>query len=256
MAMLYRTDDPGKWGTGKGANLTPGEVDNNFWEIIQRLVSLETDPPEAASISNIEVIGTQMMIYLSDGTQYGPYTLPVASFRFRGKWIAGNTYTVLDLVTVKQSGLYRVNINHTADATFDPARTIGGNPVYTLVFGELAYVYNFGLFYPMRPGQGIASDSYMAARLFEYGVILSAGLPGSLAKLRVPPALDLSFPIRDQDDTDLGSIDFTAGNPVGTFTFDADWTGEIGDYVYVAPPDVIDDAARDLMVTIVGTRVM
>jgi hypothetical protein len=34
---VYRTDDVARWGAGKGSNLTPAEVDVNFWGIIQRL---------------------------------------------------------------------------------------------------------------------------------------------------------------------------------------------------------------------------
>ena len=39
--MLYRTDDPARWGIGKGANLTPAEVDGNFRELAERLVAVE-----------------------------------------------------------------------------------------------------------------------------------------------------------------------------------------------------------------------
>jgi len=252
MAITYRT--AGDWGAGKGANLTPAEVDENFWEAIQRIISLEEDPPQAADISNIEVIGTQMKIYLSNGDEYGPYTLPYVMFRSRGEWVGGENYAFLDLVTVKGRGLYFVNVSHTADAEFDPSKQISGEDVYTLVFGESSYVYSFGIFYPMRPGQGIAADSYMAAHILAYAITLPAGLEGSVAKLRVAPAVDLVMNIFDQDATALGSITFSAGETDGVFAFDNEWVGEVGDYVYVAPPTVVDDAARDLMVTIVGSR--
>lgn len=254
MATIYRTT--GAWGAGKGANLTPAEVDNNFWGIVQRVLAIETNPPSPAEISNIEVVGTQMMIYLSNGDSYGPYTLPYATFRFRGEWAPATNYVFMDIVTVRQKGLYFIDQTHTSDATFDPTKQLGGEDVYTLMFGELAYVYNFGLFYPMRPGQGIAAGGYMAARLFEYAVGLSAGLPGSLAKLRVAPAADLAFEILDQDDTSLGEIQFAAGERDGTFNFASNWSGDVGDYIYIAPPDTLDTDARDLMVTIVGTRIL
>lgn len=256
MAIIYRTTDGAKWGSGKGANLTAGEVDNNFWDLAERTLALESNPPQAAEISNIEVIGSQMMIYLSNGDSYGPYTLPVAMFRFRGEWSPTTNYAFMDLVTVRQLGLYFVNQTHTSDDTFDPARQESGENVYTLMFGESSYVYNFGFFYPMRPGQGITSGGYMAARLFEYPVGLAAGLPGSLAKLRVAPAADLTFDICDKDDNVLGDITFAATETEGVFTFDNDWTGDVGDILYLAPPVSLDDDARDLMVTIVGTRIL
>lgn len=34
---VYRTDDNARWGAGKGSNLTPAEVDLNFWGVIQRI---------------------------------------------------------------------------------------------------------------------------------------------------------------------------------------------------------------------------
>jgi hypothetical protein len=42
MAIVYRTDDGARWGAGKVSNLAPAEVDVNFWEVVQRLVSLKT----------------------------------------------------------------------------------------------------------------------------------------------------------------------------------------------------------------------
>lgn len=254
MAIKYRT--AGDWGAGTGADLNPEDVDENFWELAERLLALETNPPSPAEISNIEVVGTQMMIYLSNGDSYGPYTLPYLMFRSRGDWAPATNYSFLDLTTVAGRGLYFVNITHTSDATFDPDKEIGGEKVYTLVFGESAYVYRFGLFYPMRPGQGISGGSYMAAHLFVEQVTLPAGLAGSSARLRVAPTAELVFNIYDQDDTLLGNLTFAATETTGTFTFDDDWTADADDYVYFAPPSALDDTARDLMVTIAGTRTL
>lgn len=254
MAIIFRTSDPAKWGAGKGSNLSPQEVDNNFFEIVQQIESLLANLPQPAEISNIEVIGTQMMIYLSNGDHYGPYTLPYVVYRYRGEWKPNETYSFLDMVTVKQRGLYFVNINHTSDAAFDPDRTINGNPVYTLMFGESAYIYDIGFFYPMRPGQGIGAGGYMAAHLLLRAITLPSGLPGSAAKLRIAPAADLSFAIKDQDGSSLGILTFSAGETDGVFTFNDDWQGEPGDYLYLAPPDALDDAARDLMVTLSAIR--
>lgn len=79
----YRTAGP--WGAGTGAgvggNLTPEQVDQNFWGHEQRIKSMEDNPPEPVNISNITVSGTQMTIYLEDSTAFGPFTLPQAAFR-------------------------------------------------------------------------------------------------------------------------------------------------------------------------------
>ncbi|PSJ55755.1 hypothetical protein [Pseudaminobacter soli (ex Li et al. 2025)] len=79
MTEVYRTDGP--WGLGKGSNLTPGEVDANFWGLTQRVAELLADIPAPVNISNIDVSGTQMKIFLEDGRQFGPFTLPQANFR-------------------------------------------------------------------------------------------------------------------------------------------------------------------------------
>lgn len=79
MTITYRT--AGAWGAGKGSNLTPAEVDGNFWDLVQQIAAIIADIPAPAEISNIVVTGTQMTIYLENGTSFGPFTLPQANFR-------------------------------------------------------------------------------------------------------------------------------------------------------------------------------
>lgn len=49
MAVVYRTDGP--WGSGLGTNLTAPQVDNNFWELVQRLTTLETRTPATDTLT-------------------------------------------------------------------------------------------------------------------------------------------------------------------------------------------------------------
>lgn len=79
MTITYRT--AGAWGAGKASNLTPVEVDENFYDHEQRIADMEANPPEPNNISNIEVVGTQMTIHIEGGTSFGPFTLPQANFR-------------------------------------------------------------------------------------------------------------------------------------------------------------------------------
>jgi hypothetical protein len=132
----YRTS--GAWGPGEGRNLTAGEVDDNFYGHETRIGDLETDPPAAVGISNFVVDGTQLTIFLSNGTQFGPYTLPTAVFRSRGEWAAATGYFAMDLVTVAGSGLYLVLQNHTSDATFDEDATNSSGDLYQLIFPSYA----------------------------------------------------------------------------------------------------------------------
>lgn len=253
MAITYRTTGP--WGAGKGSNLTPTEVDTNFKTLKDEIDALTGSPPTAVGISNIEVIGTQMKIFLSDGTSYGPYTLPYVMFHSRGDWAPDTLYSTLDLITVPQKGLYLVNKDHESGDEFDPDLVVDGVPAYSLVFPELSYIYDIAFFYPGKPGFGIASGGYMLAHMFCRDILFAAGLTDSLAKLRVAPAADMSFPIY-VNTTEIGTLTFAAGVTDGVFTFDDAVQMQVGDILNVGPAAAgLDADARDLTVTFIGMRV-
>jgi hypothetical protein len=127
---------PGPWGPGKGANLQPSEVDGNFWAIAQAIVDLESNPAQPVGIESIVVSGTQMTIYLTDGSVMGPFTLPVLTFRWRGEWMPDSTYAELDVFTVEDTGIFLVVLDHTSGATFDPDIAVGGEPALVQMFGS------------------------------------------------------------------------------------------------------------------------
>lgn len=134
--ITFRTLGP--WGAGKGANLQPSEVDNNFWSLGQAIVSLQNNPALPNGIASISVSGTQMTIYLNDGTVLGPYTLPVLTFRWRGEWQPTTAYAELDVFTVKDIGIFLVQIDHVSPFEFDPNMTDGsGNPYLLQLFGSV-----------------------------------------------------------------------------------------------------------------------
>lgn len=133
MTQTYRTDDLTRWGSGKGSNLTPAEVDINFWDIIQRLLTLEALPDAAAYIDHFEISGTSLYVHMSDSTVFGPYTLPIATFLARGEWAAATNYAVLDTFTIN-GGLYLAIFPHTSAATFDAGANDGaGHDYYVLM---------------------------------------------------------------------------------------------------------------------------
>ncbi len=76
--IVYRTVGP--WGPGKGSNLTPTEVDENFDGLHNRVLVIELNPPLPVEISSITVVGSAMTINMADGSKFGPFTLPVATF--------------------------------------------------------------------------------------------------------------------------------------------------------------------------------
>lgn len=131
MPLTYRTDDAELWGTGKGAKLTSHEIDSNFWDLNIRLIQVEQNPATPNGITSIQVIGTQMTIFLADGTPQGPFTIPIAMIHYRGDWVTDFEYNELDIITVPDDGLYLVLLNHQSGETFDPNANNGvGSPLY------------------------------------------------------------------------------------------------------------------------------
>jgi len=125
--LTYRTDGP--WGAGKGSNLTPVEVDQNFWELVQDIAEKAV---QGVGIANIIVVGNEFSFVLTDHTILGPYTLPVATFNNRGAWAPGVNYFINDIVT-NDNAVYLVIFNHVSEDTFDPNANDGhGNNFYSL----------------------------------------------------------------------------------------------------------------------------
>lgn len=132
--IVFRTLGP--WGAGKGANLSPAEVDSNFWALAQSIFELQNDPAVPNGIAAISVAGTQMTITLQDGQVLGPYTLPVLTFRWRDEWLPATIYAALDVVKVTDLGIFMCQVTHTSGATFDPDLLIGGAAVWLQLFGS------------------------------------------------------------------------------------------------------------------------
>ena len=100
MTQTYRTDDGARWGTGQGFNLTPAQVDINFWDLIQRVLVLEALPDAAAGIDHFEIVGIDMYVHMTDDTVLGPYELPVATFHDRGIWAPSTGYSKMDTFSI------------------------------------------------------------------------------------------------------------------------------------------------------------
>jgi hypothetical protein len=107
----------GDWGTGIGVPLSSMQVDLNFWQLLLRIVNLEENPIQPNQIEMIEVIGNKMTIHMSDYTTFGPFTLPVAAFRFTGAFQGNHDYKTYDLLLANE-GLYMVLHDFTSGPTF------------------------------------------------------------------------------------------------------------------------------------------
>lgn len=72
--ITFRT--AGAWGPGKGSNLTPAEVDENFNDLDGRVSEIEDNPPSPNQIADITQTGDQITIVMEDASTFGPFTLP------------------------------------------------------------------------------------------------------------------------------------------------------------------------------------
>lgn len=136
MALTYRGD--GAWGIGKGSNLTAPEFDGNTYTHFLAIQDLIDNPPEAVSIDDFLIVGSQLTITLTDATTRGPFTLPVARHRYRGAWAPATAYLDTDLVSVASLGFYFVLQDHTSAATFDEEASNSGGDFYRLFIPNIA----------------------------------------------------------------------------------------------------------------------
>lgn len=266
--IVFRTTDGARWGaaggTGTGGNLTPLQFDENMWAFLTRLQALEDNPPVAVSITGFTVIGSQFLVNMTDATTRGPYDLPIATFRDVGEWVNNLPLLPLDFFTVAHSGFYRTLIGHTTPASpalfdanaidEDSGSPTFGEPLYQLVYGDDAAVYDFGFFYPGKPGIGVDDGSAIAGHVFVKTVTMPALLANSRARLKVAAGATLSFPI-EHNGTEVGSVNFASGQTSGTFTFTDDVDVVVGDVVALIKPAGVDSAARELSVTFACIRV-
>lgn len=143
MAIIYRTAGP--WGAGKGANLVPGEVDGNFFDVDKRVTHIEDIMPAAANgIAFFSASGNQFYVHMTDGTIQGPFILPQQAWNFRGEWTTSTIYNVNDVVTAN-GGVYLVLFNHVSASSFDPNVNDGlGHDYYALLLINPANVLPSG----------------------------------------------------------------------------------------------------------------
>jgi len=135
MTILYRTD--GAWGAGKGANLVPAEVDENFYDVDQRIEYLQDNPPEAITPVAINISGGLFTMQMSDGSTLGPIVMTYPVPQWRGDWMPATPYAEMDFIIAPDNGFGAVMVSHTSAATFDWAAvdTVSGLPLYQKLVG-------------------------------------------------------------------------------------------------------------------------
>lgn len=157
MAILFVTTDLAKWGVGTGILMDPEEIDNNFWELVERVFDLENPgSDEINGIDHFEVSGDQFYVHLTDLTVLGPYDFPVFSTSFRGEWAPLTVYTKYNRF-IANGQIYEVLLAHTSAATFDAGANNGLGDDYYGLWLELPELQ-------LPPGGG---DGYVLAKVSE-----------------------------------------------------------------------------------------
>jgi hypothetical protein len=109
----------GAWGAGGGVPLSAAEIDTNFYRVVQRIVSLETDPPIGPYVTSVALAGTSFTMGLSDGSTLGPITFTIPMPRWRGDWQPLTTYHALDFFHAPSGELGAVLYDHVSESSFD-----------------------------------------------------------------------------------------------------------------------------------------
>lgn len=139
--LLYRTINMLKWGAGTGADLTAEQIDSNISTIEEWIKDLVENVPAADSIANIVASdgGKSLTIFLQSGTTFGPFPLPMASFRFLDTgFIAGQGVFAWDLFVYQRAGFYLVLQDHVMADTFDPNAADTDGNLYRFLFNPFA----------------------------------------------------------------------------------------------------------------------
>lgn len=134
MPLIFRDE--------QGVDLTADQVDGNFRFLEELIDELVANPPAATSITNITVSGATFTIWLSNGTSFGPFTMPMAAFHWREDGFLPDTmYFVGDFLPVGSS-IYLVLQNHVTGDEFDSGAENSDEPIYQLLWSPASTTYS------------------------------------------------------------------------------------------------------------------
>lgn len=262
VSLLFRTDDPSRWGTGIGVDLTAPQIDQNFYALQSAINSLISDPSSPVNIVSITSNGNQLTFNMSDGSTVGPVYLPVLQFNWRGDWEPETQYLQLDVFQVPSVGLFAVLVNHVSADTFDPAYQVDSQAAYLTMF-EFAppvnLIYDVGFYYA---GLLSSIDSGIIY-IYQEPMVRKVLLPATpFAGSEHQAYLETAPTTEDQtigifwDDTLIGNILFSIGENQGTVSITADQPINMGERLSVGKPSAADATAAGLSVVFAAQQVV
>jgi hypothetical protein len=246
MAVVYVTNGP--WGNGTGAPIAPNDVDNNFYTLAQQIANLIANPPQANSITSIEVNGDQMTIHYTDSTS-DIFTLPVATFYPMGEWTPITLYPKNAFVS-NSGNLYIVKEAHTSAAAFDPDAPGTTGPLYVKVLAPPTQPNDYHIFLPGALTDGQLVIVSQAVRSWQ----LPANLAGSFFGAQQTSSANAVFTL-NRNGVAIGTLTFTAGSNTPTIAFAALVTFFVGDTFSIGGPNPADTTLADISFDLLGTRI-
>jgi hypothetical protein len=269
MTIIYRTAGP--WGSGLGADLIASQVDSNFYNLDQRLGTVEASG-RGAGIDYLQVSGSQFWVHLDNHQVLGPYTLPTATFNWTGPWQPNLHYNVNDLFS-ENGSIYMVLLAHTSPAVFDPAYIV---PTETRAYALMLTQPALELPAPQTAGQVLTStgnspgDNVWATltrnlALYIEGqptanetvlqyvapeeMTLPVGLTGSVAVAGTLPTAIASFTLY-KNGSSIGIIQFQISPQEVVFSFPGNVIFNPGDILTVLAPASVDTTLANISFTI------
>jgi len=215
MTIIYVTT--GSWGAGTGTPNSAAQVDGNFHDVDQRLVTLNADLAEGKRIDTVTYTSNSMTFHFTDGTSQ-VIPLPVATFQYVGEWTNNTPYTPGHLLTAA-NGFWQVLENHTTPplpAVFDDTATDGsGNPLYQLWMPLRDVNYDAAIFAPGSVQR--AAHDLLFVGIANRSMDLNAGDDRAYAYLDIGNnavgATDIVLSI-EKNRVAIGTITFIAGGVI------------------------------------------
>jgi hypothetical protein len=117
---IYRETDPvsGRWtGNSGGIDLSAFQIDQNFYQILSTIATIQSGLTTTISIAYITITGDQLTFHMTDHSLQGPFTIPPATFVDRGTWQPFTSYSVNDTFNINGT-VYLVTTPFTSGSTF------------------------------------------------------------------------------------------------------------------------------------------
>lgn len=101
------------------------------------------------------------------------------------------------------------------------------------------------------PGKMVEANEVVGSFICARTIAVTKGMPGSVAKAAVPPALAVAYVVK-VNGVNRGTVNFAANQTSGTFTMADNLTLNVGDIVQLVTPATAEAAIKDVVITIVG----